>query len=551
MKRLGGRSRLVAIQLVLIAAASLFAASIAFAPLEHSPTPEKHQIETMPGGVALLDFDNDGRLDIFLTNGAAQPSLQKSGPKFWNRLYRQLPNGQFADVTQQTGVAGEGYSMGVAAADYDQDGWTDLFVTGVGRNLLYRNVNGQRFEQIPFAATGWSISAGWFDYDRDGDLDLFVVNYVRYDRAREPFCGDARAGYRTYCHPRYYEPVPNALFRNDNGTFTDVSSASGIGGSPGKGMAVAFADYDGDGFLDVLVTNDTEPNFLFRNRGDGTFVESGMAAGIGLNDDGRALSSMGADFRDLNNDGQPDIFVTALVNETFPLFINLGRGLFADRTYPLRLGVETIAYSGWSAGAFDFDNDGRKDLFCANGDVNDNAERYSGRASRQRNLLLWQQPDGTFRGEPIGEPARYRGAAFGDLDGDGAVDAVVTRLGERPWIWRNPAPRKRNWLRVRAPLGAQVIVRARIGGRDIVQSNIVTQAVGYASSSEPVAHFGLGDAATAAEVTVRKLTGETIRLENQPAGRVIDAESRGPRAVSPPQAERQSPAPGEVKIPPR
>jgi len=498
------------------------AAVLELAPLEHDPTAEKHQIETMPGGVAVFDFDGDGRLDIFLTNGAVQPHLTKSDPRYWNRLYRQQPGRRFEDITEKTGVQGEGYSMGAAAADYDGDGWTDLFVAGVGRNLLYRNIGGERFETIPFPSTGWSISAGWFDYDRDGDLDLLVVNYVEYDPAAEPFCGDARAGYRTYCHPRYYQATPNALFRNDGGRFTDVSQQSGIAAHSGKGMAVAFADYDQDGWLDAVVTNDTEPNFLFRNRGDGTFEEVGMAAGVGLNDDGRALSSMGVDFRDFDNDGRPDLFITALVNETFPLFVNLGRGLFADRTYPSRVGAETMAYSGWSTGAFDFNNDGWKDLFCANGDVNDNTERYSGRASRQRNLLLWQQAPGVFRGEALGEPARYRGAAFGDLDGDGGIDAVVTRLGERPWIWWNNTPRRGNWLRVRAPLGAEVTVRARIHNQELTQTNNVTQAVGYASSSEPAAHFGLGDANHAAEVTVRLVTGEYRHASKVGAGRTVD-----------------------------
>ncbi len=504
-----------------------------FAPLENAATPEKHQIETMPGGVALFDFDRDGRLDVFLSNGAAQPDLVKSHPRYWNRLYRQLPNRQFVDVTEAAGVAGEGYSMGVAAADYDGDGWTDLFVAGVGRNLLYRNVRGQRFELVPFPATGWSISAGWFDYDRDGDLDLFVVNYVKYDPAAEPFCGDARAGYRTYCHPRYYTAVPNSLFRNDGGRFADVSTASGIAMHAGKGMAVAFADYDRDGWLDAAVTNDTEPNFLFRNRGDGTFEELGMPAGIALNDDGRALSSMGVDFRDVNNDGRPDLFITALVNETFPLFLNLGRGLFADRTYPSKVGAATIAFSGWSTGTYDFDNDGRKDLFAANGDVNDNAERYSGRSSRQQNMILWQLADGTFRPEPVGEPARYRGAAFGDLDGDGGIDAVIARLGEPPLVWWNPASSRGRWLRVEGPIGSEVRVRARIRGQELTQWNSISQAVGYASSSDPAAHFGLGDANQAAEVTVRLATGEQRRARNVAAGRLLEWAELAPESPQP------------------
>lgn len=470
----------------------------------------------MPGGVALFDANNDGRLDVFLTNGARQPDLVKSSQLHWNRLFLQTADGRFEDATDRAGLAGSGYSMGAAAADFDGDGWTDLFVTGVGVNLLYRNRGEGRFESVPFPPTGWSISAGWFDYDRDGDLDLFVVNYVVYDRDKEPYCGDLKAGYRTYCHPRHYLPVTNSLFRNDGGRFTDVSRSSGIARYPGKGMALAFEDYDGDGWLDVAVTSDTTPNFLFRNRADGTFEEAGEAAGVALNDDGRAVSSMGADFRDIDNDGRPDLFITALANETFPLFRGLKGGLFADITYPSRIGAITLPMSGWSTGIFDFDNDGLKDIFCANGDVNDNTERFSSRRSRQQNAVLWNE-GGTFRLDAFGEAAQHRGAAFGDLDGDGGVDVVVSRLGEAPLIWMNRAGRGRRWLRVAAPLGSAVRVEA--AGR--TQWNRVTQAVGYASSSEPVAHFGLADAALVDLVEVVRADGRRQQWRAVRAGQTI------------------------------
>jgi hypothetical protein len=488
--------------------------------LRHSPSAEKHQIETMPGGVAVLDYDNDGRLDIFTVNGARQPDLIKSDSTYWNRLYRNTGDFHFEDVTERAGLRGEGYSMGAAAADFDGDGFTDLFVTGVDRNLLYRNVGGRSFERVAFPSTGWSISAGWFDYDRDGDLDLFIVNYVKWNPAAEPFCGDAKAGYRTYCHPKYYEGLANSLFRNDGGgKFTDVSGPAGIAAHTGKGMAVSFADSDGDGWLDAAVTNDTTPNFLFRNRRDGTFAEVGMEAGIGRNDDGRALSSMGLDFRDIDNDGRPDLFITALANETFPLYRGLARGLFLDVTYPSMIGAATIPYSGWSAGMYDFDHDGNKDILIANGDVNDNTERFSSRRSRQQNLLLWNEGR-RFRAEALGEAAQYRGAAFGDLDGDGDIDAVLTRLGEKPVIWRNERPPAgRHWIAIRSSLGAQVHIRA--GGRE--QWNMVTQAVGYASSSQPVAHFGLGAAATAEEVTVVWPDGRRKVFPNAAADRYLPA----------------------------
>jgi len=299
--------------------------------VRNSATPNKHQIETMIAGVAVFDYNNDGRPDIYFVNGAGIPGLEKTGPGFYNALYRNNSDGTFTNVTAQAGVPGAGYGMGVAAGDYDNDGHVDLFLPGLNRNFLYRNRGDGTFEDAtkraglegldPKRGKLWAIAAGWFDYDNDGLLDLFVVNYCVWKPEQEPYCGDMQAGYRTYCHPKHYKALPNNLYRNNgDGTFTDVSEASGIAAHLGKGMGVAFADYDQDGDLDVFVANDTEPNFLFRNEGAGKFVEIGMRAGVAYNNDGRAVSSMGADFRDLDNDGREDLFVAALANETFPLF---------------------------------------------------------------------------------------------------------------------------------------------------------------------------------------------------------------------------------------
>lgn len=499
--------------------------------LRNAATPEKHQIETMPGGLALFDYDNDGLLDIYFLNGAPQPSLVKSGPEWWNRLYRNLGGWRFEDVTEKAGLAGEGYGMGVAAGDYDNDGWTDLLVTSVHFSRLYRNRGDGTFEDVTkkagIPATHWPISAGWFDMDNDGDLDLFIVNYCVWNPSTEPFCGDKRAGYRTYCHPKYYEGLANTLLRNNgDGTFTDISKSAGIAGKIGKGMSIVFADYNNDGLMDALVTNDTVPNFLFRNEGNGRFAEAGYAAGIAIADDGKILSTMGAEFRDLDNDGWPDIFVTALANETFPLFRNLGNGVFQDITYRSRIGAASLPHSGWSLGVADFDLDGWKDIFTANGDVQDNTELFSSRASKQQNQLFLNQRGKTFSSAVFGSRAQHRGVALGDLDGDGRTDAVVSVLNEPAKLYRNLLGAGRKWLALRLKgtksnrdaIGAKVRVTA--GG--LTQYNHVSTSTGYQCSSEKTLRFGLGDAEKADEVEITWPTGKKQTLRDVPAGRIIE-----------------------------
>jgi hypothetical protein len=490
--------------------------------LRNGAAGEKHQIETMPGGLAAFDYDGDGLTDIFFANGALAPSLEKSGPQWWNRLYRNLGRGRFEDVTERAGVRGEGYSMGAAVGDYDNDSHPDLLVTGVGVLTLYRNQGDGTFEDVTSRSgirpQPWSIAAGFFDYDNDGRLDLFIVNYVRWDPRSEPFCGAANGQYRTYCHPKLYEGLPNALYRNNgDGTFTDVSIASGIASHIGKGMGLAFADYDLDGLLDVAVANDTQPDFLFRNAGKGRFTERGLAAGVAFNDDGRALSSMGVDFRDMDGDGLPDLFVTALANETFPFYRNLGNGLFADRTYATRLGAATMRFSGWGNGIYDFDNDGRADLFAANGDVNDNSEVFSSVASRQPCLLLRQDAQGRFDPIPVTAPALHRGAAFADFDNDGLTDVVVTRLNEPAILLRNVAKPNR-WLGLR--LVGTASNRDAIGARVGVAGrwNHVSRSTGYASSSDPRLIFGLG-AYASADVEIIWPSGRVQKLSNLAGGR--------------------------------
>jgi hypothetical protein len=421
--------------------------------------------------------------------------------------------------------------MGAAAADFDNDGFTDLFVTGVNGNVLYRNQGDGTFRDITQPAgladgdPLWAIAAGWIDYDGNGNLDLFVVNYVVWKHDKDPVCGE---GVRTYCHPKLYEGLPNQLYRNNgDGTFSDVSRTSGIAALTGKGMGVAFADFDDDGDLDVFVANDTVPNFLFRNDGKGRFTEVALRAGVAFNDDGRALSSMGVDFRDLDNDGRPDLFVTALANETYPFYRNIGGGLFEDATYPSRLGRATIALSGWSAGAFDFDNDGLKDLFAANGDVNDNTELYSSRKSRQPSTVFVNLGDRTFSdAEFVTTPAMYRGAAFGDLDGDGRIDVVLSRLNEPAVVLRNTASAERHWLALRLVgtksnrdgIGAGIRIVSASGS---VQWNHVTTSVGYASSSDQAVHFGLDSEDRVKLIEIRWPSGLIQKLENVAVDRYL------------------------------
>lgn len=527
--------------------------------LHNGATPEKHQIEAMAGGVAVLDFDNDGHPDLFFTNGARLPGLDKSAPAYWNRLYRNRGDGTFEDVTAKAGLQGTGFCIGVAVGDFDNDGFPDLFVAGVRRNFLYHNLGDGRFEDITERSglaqpsePRWAVGGGWFDFDNDGRLDLFIVNYVHWDPAKEPFCGDSAAQIRAYCHPRFYRGLANQLFHNDGkGRFRDVSDSSGIVSHIGKGMAVAFADVDDDGWTDILVTNDTQPNFLFRNRGDGSFEEKGEAAGVAYNNDGLALSSMGVDFRDINNDGRPDIFITAVINETFPLLMNRGGKIFEEVTNRVQIGRSTRLLSGWSTGIYDFDNDGYKDIFVATGDVQDNAELFSDHPSKQRCLLLRQQPEGTFSAHHFGPPGLFRGAAIADFDSDGRLDAVVTRLDGPALLFSNRSASPNHWLKLklvgtqsnRDAIGAKIHIFAGSGQ----QWNHVTTAVGYASSSDKVVHFGLGLATTVRRLEIIWPSRILQTLENITADQLLVVTEPSGASAVPPRAEVAGARPAPVQ----
>jgi enediyne biosynthesis protein E4 len=513
--------------------------------LNNGTTEDKPIIDSTLGGVALLDYDNDGYLDLFFANGASIPGLSKSNPAFSNRLYHNNHDGTFTDVTKQAGVAGAGYSMGAAAADYDNDGWTDLYVTGVNRNILYHNNKDGTFTDVTQKAgvTGifggkklWSVSAAWLDYDNDGLLDLFVTNYLEWSPENSRVCGSP--GKRLSCPPSLYKGEPNLLYRNNgDGTFTDVSAATGIAKSIGKGMGVAIADYDGDGWTDIFVANDNERNFLFKNRHGQGFDEVGVESFVAYTDDGVPVSSMGVDFRDWSNNGRPGLFVTALGGETFPLYRNEDRKLFTMATYESGIGFATFKMSGWGAGIYDFDNDGHKDLFSANSHVSENADVNPQQQYRQPNGVFQNERNATFRdvsaeaGAALRLRAAHRGAAFGDLNNDGKVDVVISAIGSPAELLYNTSTGGNHWLAVET-VGAKsnrdgIGTRIKLTGESgLVQYNEVTTSGSYASSSDKRAHFGLGHDALVKEIELRWPSGTLQVLRNVKADQILKVTER-------------------------
>jgi hypothetical protein len=512
---------------------------------QQSPTLNKYLIETMGGGVALLDYDNDGRLDIFFTNGAqlfdpmpASSQPDKSDPKFWNRLYHQNANGGFDDATATAGLSGNpvsGYSMGVAVGDYDNDGFADILVTGYSRSVLYRNNGKGQFTDVTANAgvrgTGWMVSAGFVDYNKDGHLDLFVTRYLDWNFQNNRYCGDRVPGHRAYCHPENFPPVSNLLYRNNgDGTFADVSKESGIANQKGKALGVAFADYDNDGWMDIFVANDSVQCFLFHNNADGTFTEAGLTSGAGLNHDGRAFAGMGTDFADYDNDGLPDIVVTDLSNERYVLFRNLGAGTFSDESSASDLARITMLFSGWGTRFLDYDNDGWKDLFVAQGHVLDNVHKTSGNLSYEQPPLLARNERGKFVrvnvSDAIDPPRAGRGAAFGDIDNDGDIDVVVSNLGQGPSLLRNCTGRSNHWLGFqlqgtrsnRDGIGARIEL---VSGTNFKQSYTVTTSSSYLSASDRRVVVGLGSDMIAKSVSIHWPTGVVQKLTNVKGDRML------------------------------
>ncbi len=493
----------------------------------------KYQAETMLGGIAVIDFDGDGWMDIYMANGASLPSLEKEDESFWNALYRNNGDGTFRDATRAAGVQGEGYSIGVAVGDYDNDGWEDLYVCGVNRNILYRNNGDGTFTDVTEQAgvTGrdsdgrklWAVAAAWLDYDNDGFLDLFVSNYCDWSPATELVCGGIDSKARTYCHPDSYRGQPPQLYRNlGDGTFLDASSTAGIGHVTGKGMGLAVSDFDGDGYQDVFVANDNSRNFLFRNRADGSFREEGIPLGVAFNGDGRYISGMGADFRDFDGDGLPDIVMTGLKRETFELFRNIGGRFFEDVSAGSEMLALSRRWSGWSCAIADFDNDGNRDFFTANGDLDIGGSQPS-RVFRNTGEGRFEDvSDGPDAG--LSAARLHRGAGVADFDNDGRLDIAVTALNQGPALLLNETPAGR-WLLLklqgrtsnRSALGARVT--SRVGGR--TQVAWVANSVGYASAGDLRVHFGLGQAARAEEIEVAWPSGHVQRIRDVAAGQIL------------------------------
>jgi hypothetical protein len=508
--------------------------------LDNGTLPDKPMIDGIPGGVALLDYDGDGYLDIFFTNGAHLPDLAKNDARFSNRLYHNNHDGTFTDVTERAGLRGEGYSVGAAAGDYDNDGHVDVYVTGYNRNFLYHNNGDGTFTDVTekSGVTGvsagkklWSVSAAWVDYDNDGKLDLFITNYLDWSFATSRVCGAPRK--RLSCSPTFYKGEPNILYRNNgDGTFSDVSEASGIAQQIGKGMGVAIADYNNDGWMDIFVANDNERNFLFRNRGGKGFDEVGVDSFVAYTDNGVPVSSMGVDFRDWDNTGQPSMFVTALGGETYPLFHNEGNGLFGDDSYKAGIGFRSFKMSGWGDGIHDFDNDGYKDLFAANSHVSENSDIDGQQHYRQANAVFRNLHNGAFldvssqAGPGMQSRAAHRGCAFGDLNNDGKIDVVVSAIGSPAELLYNISPGANHWLMIqtigtksnRDGIGTRIKVT---GASGIVQYNHVTTAGSYASSNDPRVHFGMGADPMVKEVELRWPSGTVQVLHDVKTGQIL------------------------------
>jgi hypothetical protein len=517
-----------------------------------SHTSMKYLLETMGSGVALFDYDNDGLLDLFLVNGAplADPTPpgtipHKASEKDWNRLYHQKKDGTFEDVTVKSGLQGIGYGMGVAVGDYDNDGFEDLYVTAYGGNRLYHNNGNGTFSDVTeisgTGGSGWSTSAAWVDLDNDGLLDLVVLRYLQWD-FDDVWCGEHRQGYRSYCHPDIFKPVSALVFHNEGkGRFIESATKLGMN-LPGKGLGLAIADFDRDGHIDIAVANDSMLEFLYRNNGDGTFVEQGLVAEIAVDGDGRTYAGMGIDAADYDNDGLPDLAITNLANQKYAIYRNNGDGSFTYDTYQTGLAGMTLLHSGWGLRFIDYDNDGYKDLLIPQGHDLDTIELNFPQLRYREPMLLARNTGKGFVDVSSKSGAVFqaawvaRGMAVGDMDNDGRVDAVVTENGGPVHILHNEIETSNHWLGValtghksnRDGIGAEITVTTTSGK----QMAIVTTTSGYLSSGDKRVHFGLGADGLIASVDIRWPSGIVQHLTDVRADQMLQVDEVVPASVS-------------------
>jgi enediyne biosynthesis protein E4 len=509
---------------------------------DNAASPEKYLIETMGAGCGWIDFDQDGLLDLYLVNSTATPLYT---PKLALRsaLYRNNGDGTFTDVTLKAGVGAEGlFGMGLAVGDYDNDGFPDLYVTGYGRSILYHNNGDGTFTDVTAKAGvanhgKWGSSAAWFDYDNDGRLDLVIANYVDWSPENNVSCGEHRPGYRGYCHPDvYHGQTPTLYHNNGDGTFADASLSSGVGAKPGNGLGVVTFDYDNDGWQDIFIANDSMENYLFHNNRDGTFREVGYLAGVAVNSDGKTEAGMGTDAADASGDGRMDLIVTHLDFEQARFYRNRGDGTFDDATFSAKLGYATFHLSGFGTRFMDYDNDGRRDLFMANGHILDNIELvHAGTHYAEPKLMFRNTGHGVFEnvsdqlGPDFVTPRVSRSAAVSDFDNDGDLDILVSNNGQAPQLLRNDlahaAGNSGHWLQIfligtksnRDGVGA----RAKVTAGDLVQYDQRKGGMSYQSVQDPRLHFGLGNRIKVDSVEIRWPSGVVTRLDNVASNQVI------------------------------
>ena len=492
---------------------------------------QKYFMETLGAGAAFLDYDSDGDADLYLVNGAPLPGYHAEETPT-NALFRNNGDGTFTDVTEDAGVGDTGYGHGCAVGDYDNDGHPDLYVTNYGENRLYRNNGDGTFtdvtEKAGVAETRWSTSCAFGDYDSDGHLDLYVVNYIVFSLEDNPWCGLKEKGIRAYCEPDNFPAQSDTLFRNNgDGTFTDVTKSAGIFNPTGKGLGVVWGDYNNDGAPDIYVANDSTENLFYRNNGDGTFEEVGFMLGVALSENGVAENGMGTTFGDWDNDGWLDLTVTNYAEQTNTLYHNDGDGFFTDATATTKTAQVTYPYLGWATAFIDYDNDGYRDIFVANGHLHDNLAALGQEGTYgQRNLMFQNRRDGTFAevSELLGEGMQFadvsRGATFADYDLDGDTDILVTNANTPPRLLRNDGGNRNNWLQIQLPANA-IGARVKVTAGGITQMQEVRSGDGYLSQHELKLHFGIGTHNLVDSVEVRWQNGAKQNLSDVSVNNVI------------------------------